>query len=247
MSNIASVLTETATRCPQRPALRIAGTILSLMELDELSARVSGGLLAHGVRPGDRVKITAPGPAFPVLYFGALRAGAVVVVNVPKPFALGQRGAARGTRLVFTSPEDQHALGAEAGDTTVVRVGPDFLDQVAFWPQHPGVARRNDDDVAVVVDTTHHGQEARCEMFTHAAVRQEAATIAEVLSLATAVGDTSQLVPGPCPSHPLQGSDTGDLAGACRFMPHAHTPPTASAQDDKATARPLTPATVSNC
>ncbi|MGW2179120.1 AMP-binding protein [Streptomyces sp. NPDC001732] len=249
MSNLFTALTEAAKRYPQRPALRIDGTALTLLELDELSARVTGGLLAHGVRPGDRVEMTMPGvPAFPVLYFGALRAGAVVVAAAPRtrPTAVRPRDDARGARLVFAPPEARHVAGEEPSDTAVVRVGPDFLDQVAFWPQHPGVVHREDDDVAVVVDSAGRGRGARHDTYTHGAAREEAAAAAKALPTAAADG-TARPAPGSCPARRRRGHHAVDLAGTYLFMPHVHTPETAPGEYDDSAAGPLTPAAGSSC
>ncbi|MFJ6012690.1 AMP-binding protein [Streptomyces sp. NPDC092952] len=162
MSNLASVLTGAAGPHPRRPVLRIDGTVLTLLDLDELSARVAGGLVAHGVRPGDRVELAVAGaPVLPVLYFGALRAGAVAVVAAPRPVT------ACGTRLVFTTGEGAHGAGTDA-----VRVGAGFLDQLVFWPQHSEVVRREDDEAAVVVGSwAGRGRRGRRDTYTHGAAR----------------------------------------------------------------------------
>ncbi|MFD7865417.1 AMP-binding protein [Streptomyces sp. NPDC059783] len=144
MTNLASVLTDAARPYPERPALSTGRSVLTLFDLDELSARVAGGLLAHGVRPGDRVELAVPGlPALPVLYYGALRAGAVAVVARPRPRLLVVRPTR--ARLRFATGEEAHAA-------STVLVGPGFLGQLAFWPQRPGVVHRDDEDPAVVVE-----------------------------------------------------------------------------------------------
>ncbi|WP_211821965.1 AMP-binding protein [Streptomyces filamentosus] len=154
MTNLVVVLVGAARRCPQEPAVRVGGAVLGWADLDEASARVAGGLLAHGVRPGDRVGLRLPDvPAFPVLFLGALRAGAVVVPLSPRPWSLAvrPRGEARGARLVFAAPGSAGAGGGGVpGDTAYVPVGADFLAQSGFWPQHPGVVDRPDDAPAVM-------------------------------------------------------------------------------------------------
>ncbi|GHB10269.1 AMP-binding protein [Streptomyces termitum] len=155
MTNLVVALVEAARRYPQRPAVLADGAVVGWAELDEASARVAGGLLAHGVRPGDRVGLRLPDvPAFPVLCLGALRAGAVVVPLRPRPwsFAPRPRGDVRGARLVFAAPGGEgEGAGAEVpGDTTHVPIGPGFLSQVAFWPQYAGVVDRADDAPALM-------------------------------------------------------------------------------------------------
>jgi long-chain acyl-CoA synthetase len=53
---------------------------LSYALLDEASARIAGLLKENGVAEGDRVGVMLPNvPYFPVIYYGILRAGGVVV------------------------------------------------------------------------------------------------------------------------------------------------------------------------
>src|SRR5262249_12658919 len=73
-------LIATAKRSPDRTALRLDNTKLTYKELDEASARVARFLQSFGVRPGDRVGVMLPNSLeFAILYYGILRAGAVVV------------------------------------------------------------------------------------------------------------------------------------------------------------------------
>jgi long-chain acyl-CoA synthetase len=183
VSNLATVLVEAADRHPQRPAVRLQETVLSYAELDELSARAAGGLRAHGVRPGDRVGVRLPYvPAFAILCFGALRAGAIVLPLYPRPRSFPERPQAGvGARLVFASPGEQPTGQTEAGGSTLVPVGPDFLDQIAFWPQHPGVVDRADDDAAVMVCTEDPAGSTHGTTLGHGTLRTQAALTARML------------------------------------------------------------------
>ncbi|MEU6634646.1 AMP-binding protein [Streptomyces rochei] len=153
MSNFATVLVETAGRHPQRLAVQGEDRTLTCAELDELSARAAGGLLAHGVRPGDRVGLRLPySAAFAVLCFGALRAGAIAMPLCPGPrtrlLGVRPRHDAHGARTVFASA-DTTAQEIRPSDTALVQVGDDFLDQVMFWPLHTDVVHRADHAPAV--------------------------------------------------------------------------------------------------
>ncbi len=78
--NLASLLTESAGRSPDAPAIRLGEAELSYGELDDGSARLATLLREKGVRPGDRVGVMLPNvPEFPIAYYGVLRAGAIVV------------------------------------------------------------------------------------------------------------------------------------------------------------------------
>src|SRR5215211_7053273 len=78
--NLANILTETAERHPEHLAIKLDDFELSYQLLNEASARVAGLLREQGVEPGDRVGIMLPNvPHFPIVFYGVLRAGAVVV------------------------------------------------------------------------------------------------------------------------------------------------------------------------
>lgn len=76
MTNLATNLTETVRRLPDKAAIRSEGNSVSYGQLHALAGKVAGALRAEGVEPGDRVAIILPNvPAFPVVYFGILLAG----------------------------------------------------------------------------------------------------------------------------------------------------------------------------
>src|SRR3954464_15326986 len=77
---LAQQLTETAARFGDRLALKLDDAELTYAAFDEGATRVAGLLKAKGVEPGDRVGLMLPNvPYFPVIYYGILRAGGVVV------------------------------------------------------------------------------------------------------------------------------------------------------------------------
>ncbi len=78
--NLASILTESAERAPESPAIRLGEAELSYAELDDRSARLATLLRERGLAPGDRIGIMLPNvPEFPISYYGVLRAGGIVV------------------------------------------------------------------------------------------------------------------------------------------------------------------------
>ena len=84
MTNLASNLANTTRAHADRPAVRVDDAVLTYRELDEASARVAGLLHERGLKPGDRVGIMMPNVAeVPVVYYGVLRAGGVVVPMNP--------------------------------------------------------------------------------------------------------------------------------------------------------------------
>ncbi|CAO5155783.1 Long-chain-fatty-acid--CoA ligase [Frankia sp. AiPs1] len=80
MLNLAVVLEESARTWPDRDAVVLGEYRLTYARLDAAARQVAAALAARGIGPGDRVALTCPNlPAFPVVYFGILKAGATVV------------------------------------------------------------------------------------------------------------------------------------------------------------------------
>ena len=84
MLNLAHYLDETAARYPDAVAAKLDNATLNYAELAQGAHRVANLLRERGVKPGDRVAMMIPNtPHFPLIYYGILHAGAVVVpVNV---------------------------------------------------------------------------------------------------------------------------------------------------------------------
>ncbi len=73
-------LDEVVERHPDLPALRFLGARLTFAHLADQVLRCARALADQGVRPGDRVALMLPNcPQYVVGYYGALRAGAIVV------------------------------------------------------------------------------------------------------------------------------------------------------------------------
>jgi long-chain acyl-CoA synthetase len=90
VTNLARNLTNTTRAHAGRVAVRVDNAAMTYRALDEASARVAGLLHERGLKPGDRVGIMMPNVAeVPVVYYGVLRAGGVVVPMNPHP-ALGE-------------------------------------------------------------------------------------------------------------------------------------------------------------
>ncbi|WP_442860369.1 AMP-binding protein [Arthrobacter sp. zg-Y769] len=58
--NLASILSDSAARSPDSPALRIGDSVMTYAALVELSARAAGSLAALGIGSGDRVGFLLP-------------------------------------------------------------------------------------------------------------------------------------------------------------------------------------------
>jgi long-chain acyl-CoA synthetase len=172
--NLASNLTRTASRHPNRTAVRLGEEVLTFRDLDQASARITGLLRGRGIRPGDRVAVMLPNlPAFAVAYYGVLRAGAVVVPMNPLlkarevAYYLGDSGA----RLIFAwqAVADEAGKGAQAADADLVEVDPSaFADLVASAEPDREVLDRDDADTAVILYTSGTTGQPKGAELTHA-------------------------------------------------------------------------------
>ncbi|MEV6217174.1 long-chain fatty acid--CoA ligase [Nocardia sp. NPDC051833] len=80
MLNLSVLLEDSARRHPHRDALVLGGTRLTYAQVDAAANQVADLLVARGIRPGDKVALSCPNlPYFPIVYYGILKAGAVVV------------------------------------------------------------------------------------------------------------------------------------------------------------------------
>ncbi len=81
---LSSALTGTAKKYPDTVALHFEGSTITFAELDRMVSSFAGGLKALQTSPGDKVGIALPNIVqLLVAYYGALRAGAVVVMLNP--------------------------------------------------------------------------------------------------------------------------------------------------------------------
>src|ERR1700684_863142 len=84
MTNFAQELTDAAAEQAERPAVKLDDLALNYGQLTQAGAHTAGLLRSHGIERGDRVGMQLPNvPYFPLVYFGALRLGAVVVPMNP--------------------------------------------------------------------------------------------------------------------------------------------------------------------
>jgi long-chain acyl-CoA synthetase len=80
MLNLSVLLEDAARETPDRDAVVFGDLRLSYSFVDAVANQVANLLRSRGVRPGDKVALSSPNlPYFPMVYFGALKAGAVVV------------------------------------------------------------------------------------------------------------------------------------------------------------------------
>jgi long-chain acyl-CoA synthetase len=158
--NLATILTESAQRHPDRVAIKLDDIELTYRVLDGATAHIAGLLHKRGSSVSDRVGIMLPNvPYFPGCYFGVLRAGGVVV---PMNVLLKRREVAfylrdSGARLLFAwhgFAEDAQAGADDAGAECVIVEPGQFERTVGEAQPRTEVRERARDDTAVILYTS---------------------------------------------------------------------------------------------
>ncbi len=185
--NLASLLTDSAARHSERPAIKLEDATMTFAQLDDASARFAGLLAARGFQPGDRVGVMLPNvPYFPVAYYGILRAGGVVV---PMNVLLKGREVAfyledSGAKLLFAWHEfgEEARPGAQAAGAELVEVAPrDFMQAIMAAEPRAQLAGVADEDTAVILYTSGTTGKPKGAELTHANLYGNAKTKVETL------------------------------------------------------------------
>ncbi|MFF9044476.1 AMP-binding protein [Streptomyces parvulus] len=80
MLNLSVLLEDSARTHPDRDAVVLGTTRLTYAQVEAAANRVANLLVDRGIWPGDKVALSCPNvPWFPIVYYGILKAGAVVV------------------------------------------------------------------------------------------------------------------------------------------------------------------------
>ncbi|MFI7540543.1 long-chain fatty acid--CoA ligase [Actinoplanes sp. NPDC049599] len=80
MLNLSVFLEDSARHYPERAAVVLGDRRLTYAQVNAAANQVANLLRSRGINPGDKVALSCPNlPYFPVLYYGILKAGAVVV------------------------------------------------------------------------------------------------------------------------------------------------------------------------
>ena len=160
MTNLATTLTQASAAYPDRAAVRLDEHVLHYRDLDQASAQVASWLLGRGITAGDRVGLMLPNmPEFPVLYYGILRAGALVVPMNPLlksrevEYYLADSQAALA--LAWHGVAGEAAGGARRAGTELVVIEPaELAGLISACEPAPAVAGRAPSDTAVILYTS---------------------------------------------------------------------------------------------
>jgi long-chain acyl-CoA synthetase len=187
MTNLSSLLERTAADQPDRPAIRLDDFVLSYAELREAAGRMSTLLAEAGVEPGDRVGIMLPNvPAFPIAFFGALAAGAVVVPMNPLfksreiAYYLSDSGAK--VLIAWHTAAGEAAKGAaDAGVQVLVAETADLAELIAEHAPATEVSDRGGEDDAVILYTSGTTGQPKGAQLTHNNMTRNAEVVVRTL------------------------------------------------------------------
>jgi long-chain acyl-CoA synthetase len=179
--NLAQNLAATAQERPDVAAVKLDDTVVPYGVLANAAARVAGWLGELGVKPGDRVAVTLPNiPQMPIIYYGILWAGGVVVPMNPlyksREFAYVLRDADARVFFAWDGVADEASKGAADAGADYVSVSATGFVPELMTHQPASLVARHDSDTAVVLYTsgttgspkgaelTHHNMNRNAEL-----------------------------------------------------------------------------------
>jgi long-chain acyl-CoA synthetase len=186
MTNLAQNLLDTAAKEGRHPALRMDDAQLSYDEFRDAALRAAAGIRSRGVEPGDRVGMVLPNVlSFPIVFYGALLAGATVVPMNPLLKAREVEYYLRdsGARLVVTGEQSAEPVTEAAGTVGIeaVTVGPAMPDALLADEPLDAPVDRADGDTAVILYTSGTTGQPKGAELTHAGLNSNARTTQETL------------------------------------------------------------------
>ena len=186
MTNLAQNLLDTAAKEGPHPALRMDDAQLSYEEFRDAALRVAASLQTRGVQPGDRIGMVLPNVlSFPVVFYGALLAGAAVVPMNPLLKAREVEYYLRdsGARLVVTGEASAEPVGEAAGTVGIeaVTVGAALPDALMADEGLTAPVDRAYDDIAVILYNSGTTGQPKGAELTHANLAGNCRTTSETL------------------------------------------------------------------
>ncbi|GAA2840217.1 long-chain acyl-CoA synthetase [Leucobacter komagatae] len=191
MTNLAMNLVNTASKHSDRPAIRLGDSVLTYAQFEHTTQLVAALLEQQGVRPGDRVALMLPNvPHFALLYYGALRLGAIVVPMNPllKEREVAYHLSDSGARLLFvwTGFEQEGEAGAVIADAKTIVVEPtSWPGLLAGLDPVPGVHATNENATAVILYTSGTTGKPKGAELTHANIARNVEICADELIFVT--------------------------------------------------------------
>ncbi|MGB0872624.1 MAG: long-chain-fatty-acid--CoA ligase [Solirubrobacterales bacterium] len=190
MANLAENLAATSAAHPESVAFKLDDIELTFAQLDGASSLLAGHLKEQGIEPGDRVGLMVPNvPYFPVIYYGILKAGGVVV-----PMNVLLKG--REVEFYLSDPNakalyawhdfgEDAEIGAENTDAELTLVKPgDFEALLGAATPIDGIVDRDPSDTAVILYTSGTTGTPKGAELTHSNLMSNVVTNCEMFEFA---------------------------------------------------------------
>jgi len=187
MANLSSLLDRAAADQPDRTALQLDDLAISYRQFSEASRRASSLLRAAGIAAGDRVGLMMPNiPAFPIAFYGAMMAGAVVVPMNPllksREVAYYLRDSGAKVLFAWRDFAGEAAKGAADAGAQVIQVDdPDLSSTLAGVAPDTVSATADDDDDAVILYTSGTTGQPKGAQLMHGGLARNARLTGETL------------------------------------------------------------------
>jgi long-chain acyl-CoA synthetase len=157
--NLADGLLRNSKLYPDKTAVKLGDSELSYSALADAAARVGSLLQSQGVQPGDRIGVLLPNvPQMPMVYYGILWAGGVVVPMNPlyKSREISYVLSDSGAKAIFAwEPIAEEArAGAEEVGADFIAVGPADFSELLKQHEPAAFTERDEQDTAVILYTS---------------------------------------------------------------------------------------------
>lgn len=189
MSNLAEALSHSAAANPGSLAIKLDDVELTYAQLDGASSLFAGHLVAQGIEPGDRVGMMIPNvPYFPIIYYGILKAGGVVVpMNVllkGREVEFYLKDPAAKACYAWADFGEDAAIGAEGTDAELTLVKPgEFEALLGAATPIEQIVDRGGDDTAVILYTSGTTGTPKGAELTHENLISNRKTVVDMFSL----------------------------------------------------------------
>ncbi|MBS1843708.1 MAG: long-chain fatty acid--CoA ligase [Actinobacteria bacterium] len=187
-TNLASIVSASAARDADAPAVRLGDRTMTYGELEDRVARAATLLRKHGLKPGDRVAVMLPNVLeFPLAYYGALHAGGIVV---PMNVLLKRREIAfyledSGAKLLLAWHEfvEEARAGADEVGAELIEVEPEeFAATLKELEPAPEIAAVDDEDTAVILYTSGTTGKPKGAELTHRNLDENSEIVSRTIS-----------------------------------------------------------------
>ncbi len=177
--NLASNLVRTAEADPSKVAVKLDDAVVPYGVLANAASRVAGWLQELGVQPGDRVGVTLPNiPQMPIIYYGILWAGGVVVPLNPlyksREFGFVLKDSQAKALFAWDGVAEEASKGAaDAGAEFISVSATEFVGEL-MTHEPGGFVERDDADSAVILYTSGTTGSPKGAELTHANMARNA-------------------------------------------------------------------------